>query len=122
MAARRVGGILRVTVDGQTVLAKGSAKYQLGTSKKTGVVGADRVHGYKEEPMIPYVELTVTDTPDLDLRAFFDKSNATITVEGPNGKGCTLSESWFAADGVVDTAEGEIECKWEGIHCEELSS
>lgn len=111
----RVGGIIEILVDGERFDAKGSFSYNQGTPIKTAVVGADRVHGYKEEPQAPMIEGATTDRLDLDLTKLTRTSNATVTIRFPNGKTFVLREAWYAGDGVGTTEEGEFPLKFEGM-------
>lgn len=46
----RIGGVISLKVDGDMYFAKGNFTYNIGIPRKEGVVGSDRVHGYKETP------------------------------------------------------------------------
>lgn len=48
----RIGGVISLKVDGDMYFAKGNFTYNIGIPRKEGVVGSDRVHGYKETPQI----------------------------------------------------------------------
>lgn len=115
---KRVGGVIEVLVDGQRMAAKGSFSYNLGTSVKTAVVGADRVHGYKEEPQSPMIEGKTTDSEDLDTKALTEISDATVAVRLATGKTVVLRNAWYAGDGVGTTEEGEFPLKFEGLSAE----
>ena len=116
----RVGGIIFVKVDGQLYRAKGSFTYNIGENKREGIVGHDRVHGYKELPQIPFIEGVFTDDSQIALEALLNVTDSTVTVELANGKIAVLRNAWFAADGNVTTEEGEIEVRFEGLDGEEV--
>jgi len=116
----RVGGLISFKVDGDVYFAKGNFTYNLGRPKKQGVVGADRVHGYKETPQVPYVEGEITDRQEMSLEALQAIDEATVTLELANGKVIVLRQAWYASDGVGNTEEGNIECRFEGISAEEV--
>lgn len=120
MADQRRGGTIQLQVGGEVQDAKGSFTYQLGTAKREAIVGQDRVHGYKETPQVPYVEGTITDRGNLDVKALFNGKDVTVTLALANGKTVSLTEAWFAGDGKASTEEGEIEVRWEGLQCEEV--
>lgn len=111
--ANRVGGIIRVTVDGVEVRAKGDFTYNLGIAKREAVIGAGSVHGFKETPQASFIEGAVTDTADLDLAALMRVTNSTIILELANGKSVVLRQAYFAADGEGTTGEGEVKVRWE---------
>ena len=109
---RRAGRIF-LKIDGGMQDAKGSFSYNLGTPKREAIVGADRVHGYKETPQVAYIEGAITDRGDLNLEALAGQDGVTVTLELTNGKTIVLAEAWFAGEGTVTTEEGEIAVRWE---------
>lgn len=121
MAQRRRGGIISLKVNGELEDAKGNFTYNLGTPMREGIVGADRVHGYKETPQIPFIEGEITDRPDLDLRALQEVKDATITLELAVGKVVVLEEANFAGEGSGQTEEGNIAVRFEGVRAEEIT-
>lgn len=116
----RVGGIIFIKVDGVQLQAKGNFTYNYGKPKKEGVVGADKVHGYKEAPQIPFVEGAITDAGDLSLENILAISDATVTLELANGKIGVWRNAWFAGEGSGTTEEGEIAVKFEALSAEEI--
>lgn len=120
MASKLIAGILEFKVNGEIQNAKGSFKYNLGHLKKEAIVGADRIHGYKGMPQVPYIEGEVTDRSDMDVESFVDIDDGTITLNLANGKVIALNEAWYAADGDIETEEANIQARFEGISCEEV--
>lgn len=117
---KRVGGIISLKIDGDMYFAKGDFTYNLGRPKKEGVVGSDRVHGYKEVPQIPFVEGEITDRAEMSLEALLDIADATITLELANSKVIVLREAWYANEGTGNTGEGNIPVRFEGMSAEEV--
>lgn len=117
---KRVGGIISLKIDGDMYFAKGDFTYNLGLPKKEGVVGSDRVHGYKEKPQIPFVEGEVTDRQEMSLETLVGLKDATITLELANGKVIVLREAWYAGEGTGNTGEGNIGARFEGMSAEEV--
>lgn len=115
-----VGGIIELKVNGEIQNAKGNFKYNLGKQKREAIVGADRVHGYKGLPQAPYIEGEITDRSNLDVEAFLNIDNGTITLSLANGKVIVLKEAWYAADGDIETEEGNIQVRFEGMSAEEV--
>jgi len=115
-----VAGLLELKVNGEIQNAKGSFTYNLGRVKREAIVGADRVHGFKAMPQVPYIEGEITDRADLDLAAFLDIDNATVTLTLANGKVIVLKEAWYAGDGNVETEEANIGIRFEGMSAEEV--
>ena len=116
----RVGGIISLKIDGDMHFAKGDFTYNLGLPKKEGVVGSDRVHGYKEVPQIPFIEGEITDRQEMSLEALMSINDSTITLELANGKVIALREAWNAAEGTGNTGEGNIGVRFEGMSAEEV--
>lgn len=115
----RRGGTLSLTVNGVRQDAKGNFSYNLGQPKREGIVGADGVHGYKESPQIPFVEGEITDRGDLDVAALVGTTDATVTLAVANGKTVVLRNAWFAGEGTVQTEEGNIAVRFEGLSASE---
>lgn len=116
----RVGGYLKLTVDGVAVRAKGDFTYNIGTPKNEAVMGSTGIAGMKETPQVPFIEGAMTDSIEQDLLAFTRIKNATVILEVPNGKSIMLRQAWYAGDGEGSTAEGEIKVRFEGTSGEEV--
>ena len=118
--ANRRSGKLSLQVNGTVYDAVGEFTYNLGQPKREGLVGPDKVHGYKELPQIPMIEGEIRDAKDLDVAQFLNFTDATITLELANGKTVMLREAWYSGDGNVGSEEANIEMKFEGISAEEI--
>jgi hypothetical protein len=86
------------------------------------VAGSDSIHGFKEEPQVPYIEGAVTDNDELDLAALQSVRDATVTLQLANGKVVVLEFAVYASDGVVTTSEGQIEARFEGLRASEIAA
>lgn len=117
---KRVGGIIRLKIDGERYDAKGAFSYNLGVPMREAVVGADRVHGYKEVPQVAFVEGEVTDSAQLDLAKLLGQEDVTVTLELANSKTVVLHHAWFAGEGTGNTEEGNIAVRFEGEFGEEI--
>lgn len=113
-------GLIQFKVNGEIYDAKGAFKYGFGRPKRTAIMGSDRVHGYKEEPRVAFIEGAITDRNGLDLAALFLQTGVTVTIEAANGKTFALRDGWYAGDDQVDTGEAEIAVRWEGASGEEI--
>jgi len=116
----RRGGQIFVKANGALYDAKGSFTYNLGIAKREAIVGADKVHGFKEMPQVPYIEGEFTDRTSLDLKTLLSLRDATVTLELANNKTIVLRDAWFAGDGNVQTEEGNIAVRFEGLSGEEI--
>jgi hypothetical protein len=115
---RRAGRIF-LKIDGVQHDAKGSFTYNLGQPKREAIVGADRVHGFKERPQTASIEGEVTDRNALKLEALQNLDDVTVTLELANGKIIVLRNAWYANDGNVGTEEGNIAVTFQGMSAEE---
>ena len=115
-----ISGIIEFKVNGVIENAKGSFKYNLGKLKSEMIVGADRVHGHKSMPQVPYIEGEITDRGALDVEAFVAINNATVTLSLANGKVIVLKEAVYASDGDIETEEANIQVRFEGMGAEEV--
>lgn len=118
---QRRGGVISVNVGGELQDAKGAFTYNLGRPKREAIIGADRPHGYKETPQVPFIEGALTDRSTLDLAKLLGLDGITVTLELANGKVVVLRDAWYANEGTVNTEEGEIPVRFEGLSAEEIS-
>lgn len=116
----RRGGTIFFKVNSQQFRAKGNFSYVISVPKREAVVGADAVHGFTEKPQVPYIEGEITDGSDVDIQAFFNLTDATVTLELANGKVIVLRNAWYAGDAKGQTEEGNISARFEGMSGEEV--
>jgi hypothetical protein len=120
MAAERVGGIIFFKVNGEQYRAKGNFTTNLGRPKREAVIGADGVHGYKELPQVAFIEGEITDSAQLSMETLVTMKDATVTVEFANGKIHVLRDAFFAGEGNLESEEGNIAVRFEGMSAEEV--
>jgi hypothetical protein len=118
--SQRRAGILYLRIDGTIYDAKGNFTYNIGAPKREAIVGADKVHGYKEVPQVSFIEGELTDSKNLDLQALVSLDGVTATLELANGKVISLRDAWYAGDGNVQTEEGNIQLRLEAVSGEEI--
>lgn len=121
MADQRRAGLIQLQINGEISDAKGEFTYDLGAPMRSEVVGADRVHGYTEEPKAPFIEGAITDRGTLDVDALTRGKDLTITLALANGKMIVLRDAWYSGDGTASTKEGEVKVKWTGVSAKEVS-
>ena len=110
---QRIGGIQSLQVDGLVLNAKSNWTINLGRPKRTGIVGADRIHGHMEVPQIAFMEGVVSVTPDTNLNDLLLTKDATITLVGAN-KTYLLRNAVYAGEGDYTTEEGELAVRFGG--------
>ena len=116
----RIGGTISFKIDGSQFPAKGNFTYNLGRPKREAVIGADGIHGYKEVPQVAYIEGEITDTFDTDVSGILELTDSTILLELANGKSVVLRGAYFAGEGNLETEEGKLAIRFEGIDAEEI--
>lgn len=115
MPTNRIGGICQITKNGKVYNPKGNFVVRGNKTKKEGLVGAVQPEGYVEKPLIPSIEGEFTDRAGLDIADLYATENETITVLLANGKTFVLSNAWFAGEGELNTEEGNIAVRFEGM-------
>lgn len=120
--SNRRAGLLFVKVDGTQRDAKGEFTYRINPTKRDTILGPDKVHGFKELPQVNFIEGAITDKSDLDLVAFQQIDDATVTLQLANGKTIVLYNAWYCADGDVTTEEAEIQVRFEAERGEEIGA
>jgi Phage tail tube protein len=122
MAQNRIAGVAYVKYNGRQLPAKGSWTVGFNTLKREGIAGQDRVHGYKEKPEVPFIEGECSTTADLSVEELIAVVDATVTLEHANGKVYVLRNAWTADAYDIDSEEGKIKVKFEGMSIDELNS
>lgn len=106
------GGVFEVASEG--------IEYGGFNPKREMMKGPDGVHGYSEEPQVPYVSLEIRDNKSLSLSKLQNITNGTILVKLANGKAAILRGACYCADGKVETKGATIEARFEGLSGEEI--
>ncbi|MGE0022110.1 MAG: phage tail tube protein [Hyphomicrobium sp.] len=120
MANNRIAGVAYVKFDGRQLPIKGNWEVGFNRLKREGIAGQDRVHGYKELPGVPSIEGDVSSTADVSLPELLRITDATVTLEHANGKVYVLRNAWTANEYTLQTAEGQIKVRFEGMEIDEL--
>lgn len=114
MANQRRGGFISFNVGGVTYDCHGEFSYFPGTPKRTPIVGPDGTHGYSEVPQSAYIEGAIVDSAGLDVVAFQNITQQTVTLQLANGKTFFLNSAFYSGDGKITTDEGKMEVKFNG--------
>jgi hypothetical protein len=118
--ANKVGGVAYLKVDGYQYLLRGDLTVSIDLMERTGVAGQDGIHGYTETPRVPFISATLTDIGGMSLQQLQKVTCSTITVELNNGKVYILRDAWTSEARELNTAEGSVAVKFEGMAGEEL--
>jgi len=122
MSLKRIAGTACIKVDGVQLALRGTLTVMPASVTREGIAGLDGVHGYKESPRIPSIEINVTKTADLKLAALAGWKGKTVTAECGDGTIYVLSDAFVSGDVSLDGAEGTVGVKFEGASCREMAS
>jgi hypothetical protein len=120
MAVAKIGGVAFLKVDGYQYMLRGDLAVSFDAFERKGIAGQDGVHGYTETPRVPYLSAKITDTGGLSLQALARVTDATVTVELANGKIYLLRNAWAAEARELNTQDGSLEVRFEGLAGEEI--
>lgn len=120
MAGLRRAGLLALTIDGTRFDVVGNIGYSLGKPVLEELVGADKMHGFKQTPGTAMMELEIRDAGDLDVEALALTADATVTAELVNGKAVVLRRAYQAGPANQGSEEGTIEARFVGDSAEEI--
>lgn len=121
MLTRRAG-LIQATVSGWAggIDVVGTVTYNLGVNQKEVMVGHSGIQGYKEKPVIPFVEFEIRDSGDLDTKAFLDLFDVTVTLGLANGKTLVLYNAVQTGSGDGSTEEANIKIRFQGSKMDEI--
>lgn len=122
MAFKRVAGTCYIKVDGVQLALRGQLTIMPSSITREGIAGLDGVHGFKETPRVPSIEVQVTKTADLKLKAVTGWTGKTVTAECADGTVYALNDAFQSGDLSLDAAEGQTSIKFEGASCQEISA
>lgn len=120
-AAIRTAGTAYVKLDGNQLQLGGTLTIQPWSAERAGVAGLSGITGYKETPIIPYIEVEMVKDPNLSLALLASITNSTVTAETADGTNYVLSNAWSSGQAQLDAAEGKVTVKFEGLSCDEFS-
>jgi len=118
--AQRIAGIAFLKVDGAIYPLRGNFTVSPSSLERAGLSGQDFVHGYSEMPRVPFIEGDVSLAPDLSTDTVEQVTNATVTAELANGKTYVLREAWCRSALELNTREGQMRVRFEGVSCDEI--
>jgi hypothetical protein len=125
MPLSKVTGAVEIMIDGVPVLNKaGAVATGIGLSGEpakevTPIMGDGGLHGYKEDPIMAGLEVTVTDRGDImidDLMRIGLTTDGTILFQkrGGNGKKWTLQNAVAQRNASLTAGEGETSLTYFG--------
>lgn len=120
MASQAIGGTAALKVDGTQYKLRGNFKVYPNDTERTGVAGADGIHGYTEKYVVPAIEGDISDDGGLSVQALLNITSSTVTLELINGKTYVLVNGWYAGQANLDGVQGQLPVRFEGTSCREL--
>jgi len=115
-----LAGTVFLKADGQEFQLRAQLTINPGKVTREGVAGQDGVHGYTEAPMVPYISGTLTDSAQLSTEQLEAITDATVTAELINGKTYVLRNAWYTGTQDINTEDGSMPFRFEGLACEEV--
>lgn len=117
--SNRVAGTATVATNGVSIMVAGQFKYSPSTVKRETMTGMDRVHGYKEKPVAPFISCQVRDSGGTVVADFNSMTNVTVTAELANGKTIIGTGMWTVESQEVDSEDAVFDVRWEGFDVKE---
>lgn len=117
---KRVAGIAYLKADGNQLPLRGNFSVSPSAYERAGIAGQDRVHGYTENPRVPYIEGDVTLEPEVTIDYLDSITDATVTAELANGKTYVLHNAWTKSAQELNTHDGMTKVRFEGTSCTEF--
>lgn len=119
--AERIAGVAYLKANGRQYPLRGNFTVSPSRFERGGIAGQDGVHGYSENPRVPYIEGDLSTTGDLSIAELDAITDATVTAELANGKVYVLRSAWTKSAHEVNTHDGSVKVRWEGLSCDELN-
>jgi hypothetical protein len=116
----RIAGIAYLKVDGTQYDLRGNFTVSPSPTERTGIAGQDGVHGYSENPRVPFIQGDISLPPELSIEDLDAITDATVTAELANGKVYVLRNAWCKSAFELNTKDGQTQVRFEGITCNEI--
>lgn len=109
-----VAGTAYFAIDGTQYALRGNVTASLGDVQRESVVGLDGYHGHKEEPRPSFIQVELTDTPEVDMNTVERLDDVTVTVELIGGKTGVLRNAVQVNQLELNVADGMYSVRFEG--------
>jgi hypothetical protein len=116
----RIAGIAFLTVDGVQYPVKGSFTVSPSSLERKMIPGQDGIHGYSENPRVPFIEGDVSLVPELSMEDVERITNSTVTAQLANGKLYVLRAATCTSALELNTHDGQTRIRFEGEACDEI--
>ena len=116
-----IAGLATVTVDGTQIAVRANCVVSPDPIEREGISGQDRVHGYREMPRVPYIELDVSMQANQPVNwAATVVGNSTVVALLADGRTFQLNQAWYRGATEIATQEGQYRARFEGFSCVEI--
>ena len=116
------GGIALLKINGTQYQLRGSFKVRIGGIQRSGIAGADGVHGWNEKYEVPGYDADIGDSGGLSLQMLQAITGATITLELHSGKAYALHDAFLEGPLELDGVEGKFSAKFGGSRLLEITA
>lgn len=120
MAQTAIAGLATLSVNGRNYLIEGAFKYSPSSRTRESLVGMDGIHGFKETPIAPSMSGTLRDAGGLSVADLNTMTDVTVTAQLANGKTIVGRNMWTTGVQEVDSVDGKVDVRWEGLEVIEL--
>lgn len=120
--AQRIAGIAYLYVNGNQLALKGNFMVSPSPVERTMIAGQDGVHGYQELPRVPFISGDVSTVPQINVDDLDGQTDVTVMAQLANGKVYTLANATCKAGLEINTRDGQMAVRWEGLSCREFQS
>jgi uncharacterized protein YlzI (FlbEa/FlbD family) len=120
--AGRFAGTAYFKVDGVQYALRGNLMVSPSNTERAGIPGQDGVHGFSENPVVPFIEGDVSLLEGTSVEDVDAVTDATVTVELANGSSYVLRSAWRSSRSEINTHDGMFRVRFEGLSCDELTS
>lgn len=118
--AIRVAGFATLYAKGKQVAVRGNFTISPSTFERTMLAGQDYVHGYQELPRVPYIEADLTTMPGFRLDELDTHTDVSVTAQPANKMQYVLHGAVTKGGYEINTRDGQVRVRWEGLSCEEI--
>lgn len=116
----RIAGVAYVKINGKQHPLRGNLTVSPSPSERAGIAGQDGVHGFSENPRVPYIEGDFSLTPDLSVEEIQAIDDATVQAELANGHTYVGRNCWCKSALELNTHEGMMRVRFESYEINEI--
>lgn len=120
--ARPIGGTVFIDAGGERLEVRGNVTSNIGQNvTRESVAGLDRVHGFTQRPVVPFIQCDLTEKPSFSLSAINKLDDTTVQAQLADGRSLVLRNAWHAGDPERNSEEGSLtSVRFEGLQGEEI--